>query len=416
MARRRRGKDSSILDEALQQGWQFSAALAGFGLIITAIVIPLTIGTNKLVAPIGKMFQMFGWAATGVFALIAVVKYVRQRDSTARPGTSREIRQEPSVSGWTAAAANRSSTGTALNDAWNETFAKPTQNDVQARPTAWSLPLLRQIEWKRFEELIAAYFREIGYRVESIRCGADGGVDAKIFHGDNLIAIAQCKAWNSRPVGVKPVRELLGVMAHQKVGKGLFMATGQFTNEAVAFANENPLTLVTGEELMSKIQSMSGEMQQRLLAGRPRGNSGLRPARRAASRWWNGKAVEADSGAAATTRNAGRSFSLQQREEKSAPFNLIQAEFFPWQHEGSSGGHRQPVQPPGGGCLSGSGNLSYPGRGRRRFGKADQGWAGVSAVLLSAFADVPRTVVRFFCIKSPGKAVITCCKFGKSRS
>jgi hypothetical protein len=84
----------------------------------------------------------------------------------------------------------------------------------EPKPTAWSLELLRRIEWKRFEELTAAFYRAIGLRSETIRCGADGGIDAKLFKGDSPdpTAIVQCKAWNARPVGVKPVRELLGVM------------------------------------------------------------------------------------------------------------------------------------------------------------------------------------------------------------
>ena len=48
-----------------------------------------------------------------------------------------------------------------------------------------------------------------GFRSETIRCGADGGIDAKLYEGDakEPTAIVQCKAWNSRAVGVKPVRE-----------------------------------------------------------------------------------------------------------------------------------------------------------------------------------------------------------------
>lgn len=138
----------------------------------------------------------------------------------------------------------------------------------EPKPTAWSLELLRQIEWKRFEELSAAFYREIGLRSETIRCGADGGIDAKLYKDGSAepTAIVQCKAWNSRPVGVKPVRELLGVMTHQKVPEGIFIATRDFTNEATEFAKSNPIDLVSGSAFLDMIQKLSVEAQQRLLA------------------------------------------------------------------------------------------------------------------------------------------------------
>jgi restriction system protein len=113
----------------------------------------------------------------------------------------------------------------------------------------------------------AAFYREIGLRSETIRCGADGGIDAKLFQGDSLepVAIVQCKAWNSRSVGVKPVRELLGVMAHHKIPKGIFLATGEFTNEAVAFAQDHSMDLVSGPAFMEMLAKLPDEGRQRLL-------------------------------------------------------------------------------------------------------------------------------------------------------
>lgn len=76
----------------------------------------------------------------------------------------------------------------------------------------------------------------------------------------------QCKAWNSYTVGVKPVRELLGVMAAQRVPKGIFMATGRYTAEALQFAQDNPLELMSGEQILSRIAALTPESQHRLLA------------------------------------------------------------------------------------------------------------------------------------------------------
>lgn len=121
--------------------------------------------------------------------------------------------------------------------------------------------------WKRFEELVAAYFREKTFRTESLVCGADGGIDIKLYAGDKRepLAVVQCKAWNTQKVGVKPVRELLGVMVHEKVAKGIFVTTGEFTEDAVSFSKTNPINLVTGEMLFKGISALQPDAQARLL-------------------------------------------------------------------------------------------------------------------------------------------------------
>jgi restriction system protein len=144
----------------------------------------------------------------------------------------------------------------------------PINMALPARPSAWSIELLREIEWKRFELLSAAYFQEIGFTSKTIRCGSDGGIDATLFRpgSDHPEAIVQCKAWNTYSVGVKPVRELLGVMASEKVAKGIFMTTGKYTSEALAFARSNPLELIDGPQFLSRVQALPGDSQDRLLA------------------------------------------------------------------------------------------------------------------------------------------------------
>lgn len=136
------------------------------------------------------------------------------------------------------------------------------------RPPAWSLEVLDRMEWKRFEDLCCEFYREKGIRAETTRLGADGGVDVRLFQDDadpaRVTAIVQCKA-HSRQVGVKPVRELRGVMAHQKVEKAFFMAPRGFTDEARAFAAENRITLLDGKLFLAMLQRLPAESGQRLL-------------------------------------------------------------------------------------------------------------------------------------------------------
>jgi restriction system protein len=130
------------------------------------------------------------------------------------------------------------------------------------------MEVLRELEWKRFEILCGAYYAKRGFRVETIACGADGGIDAKLYYGQikEPVGLVQCKAWSNRLVGVKPIRELLGVMVHNKVAKGIFHATGTFTNEALEFAGANKIQLIGGEDLISNIRTLADTAQQELLA------------------------------------------------------------------------------------------------------------------------------------------------------
>lgn len=139
------------------------------------------------------------------------------------------------------------------------------------RPTEWSLDLLQQLEWKRFEALCAAYFNAAGGLIaRTTRLGADGGVDIYLYGpaspDEAPAGVVQCKAWRTYRVGVKPVRELYGVMAAEKARIGIFVTTGDYTAEAREFAREKHLQLLTGRELLDKLRALPSETAARLLA------------------------------------------------------------------------------------------------------------------------------------------------------
>lgn len=67
------------------------------------------------------------------------------------------------------------------------------------------------MSWQDFELLIGEHFRRGGYSVRETAGGADRGVDL-ILNKDGATYFAQCKQWKAYKVGVKIVRELLGVM------------------------------------------------------------------------------------------------------------------------------------------------------------------------------------------------------------
>ena len=242
--------------------WWVSGCLALLAFISVRWLIPASTAHSIILGGVVQGLSPIGYVVAAFFGFVAVANFLRQRfralDSI-RLTSTRGQYVEPTLS------QNRFEPDRVF-EVWESSTAIPEASPV--KPTAWSVDLLRLIEWKRFELLAVAFYREIGLRAETIQYGADGGIDAKLFREreSEPTSIVQCKAWNTRPVGVKPVRELLGVMTHEKVPEGIFMTTGDFSSEATAFARTNPIELVNGAAFLEMIHKLTEDAQKRLLA------------------------------------------------------------------------------------------------------------------------------------------------------
>jgi len=149
----------------------------------------------------------------------------------------------------------------------DQIFSMGFPDSVIDEPPIWSLDVLASLEWKRFETICAEYLRLIGFDPRETRIGADGGVDIWVYKEGltKPVGVVQCKAWTTYKVGIKPVRELFGVMAAEGVRNGKFMTSGEFTSEAVAFAEGKRLQLISGEKLLASIKRLPQEKQNELL-------------------------------------------------------------------------------------------------------------------------------------------------------
>lgn len=112
---------------------------------------------------------------------------------------------------------------------------------------------IRSLPWKQFEELLGEAYRRQGFAViENPGKGADGGIDLTIRRGAETYLV-QCKHWKTYRVGVKIVREMLGlVTAHGATG-AIVVTSGVFTKEAVTFAAAQRVDLVDGDDLARMI-------------------------------------------------------------------------------------------------------------------------------------------------------------------
>lgn len=263
MARRKR--NDGLVETLLGLPWWANVVLGCAGFIALRWILPPTLEGNPFLIALAPVSRSFAWAPLVLCGSVAAIVFVRAK--VGNRARQRFEKQSPTwknesapYAGFTVSAIKEQSAGVDRIDYRTPSEPEQSQN--------WSLEALRALEWKRFELLCAKYYEATGFKATTIHCGADGGIDVKLYKNDpdKPLAIVQCKAWNTQQVGVKEIRELLGVMVHEKVSRGVFLTTGTFTNEAQAFGAANPIQLLDGEAFLAKIRSLQETQQKALRA------------------------------------------------------------------------------------------------------------------------------------------------------
>jgi restriction system protein len=261
----RRRKNGGLADVLIILPWWVSIVLGCVIFMVLRWIIPSAFASNPILVGLVIISKSLAWLFLLIFAFIGAIAFIRSKmilkdiHSVLGTGIKPRPKYKPSVS---------------KHESLVEIFDAPIANGwgksnstIIEVPT-WTIEALRTLEWKRFELLSAKYYQAVGFKSETIRCGADGGIDVKLFKidPDKPLAIVQCKAWNTYLVGVKEVRELLGVMTHEKVGRGIFITTGTYTKDALSFGASNPIQLLDGAGFLKKIKELKKEQQDALLA------------------------------------------------------------------------------------------------------------------------------------------------------
>lgn len=112
---------------------------------------------------------------------------------------------------------------------------------------------IRDMSWQDFELLVGEAFRRKGFEVrENGGGGADGGIDL-VLTKNGKKSIVQCKRWKTFSIGVPLIRELYGVMTSERANDCIFVSSGNYTAEARLFAEDKPIWLIDGSELLEMI-------------------------------------------------------------------------------------------------------------------------------------------------------------------
>ena len=113
---------------------------------------------------------------------------------------------------------------------------------------------LRKMSTKDFEVYIADLFDRLHYKTRVVGGSHDGGIDV-IAEKDGAINYIQCKKFITQQVTVGAMRDFYGALANKlATGNGYFITTYVFTLEAKQFAEDKPIELIDGAELVRYIR------------------------------------------------------------------------------------------------------------------------------------------------------------------
>ena len=119
---------------------------------------------------------------------------------------------------------------------------------------------LRAMSWDAFSTALTDAYRRDGYSVAP----ADGaGYDFKLEKGAR-VTLLECRRWKVSQVGAAPVRELAKAVDREEAYKGICVTCSDFTAPARDLATKEPVTLVSGREL---VELVGGGKKKRLWFG-----------------------------------------------------------------------------------------------------------------------------------------------------
>lgn len=95
---------------------------------------------------------------------------------------------------------------------------------------------MHDLQPRKFEELVAELFKDMGYDVELTPATCDGGFDVRAIKKSALgtaLVLIECKRYaHNHPVGVEVVRGLYSIVAKQDATRGIVATTSRFTRGA----------------------------------------------------------------------------------------------------------------------------------------------------------------------------------------
>ena len=107
-----------------------------------------------------------------------------------------------------------------------------------------------------FESLITNLFEAMGLQTKLTQASRDGGVDCIAYDQRPILGgkvVIQAKRYKNT-VGVSSVRDLFDTMHNEGASKGILVTTSGYGKASFEFANNKPIELITGSNLLYLLQ------------------------------------------------------------------------------------------------------------------------------------------------------------------
>jgi len=114
-----------------------------------------------------------------------------------------------------------------------------------AARVAGAIEAVRAMSWDEFSGAIEHAFRRDGYGVTRT---PGSQADFELSRAGR-ISLVGCKRWKAARTGIEPLRELLAARRARDAHECIYVAAGEITDNARAFAAENNIRLAHGAEL-----------------------------------------------------------------------------------------------------------------------------------------------------------------------
>ncbi len=134
-------------------------------------------------------------------------------------------------------------------------FEEPSAVDSAALFTS---DFLGKLEWKHFEELVAAYYVKTGVVAVRTKTGPDSPVHLNIsWKGEaKPFACVQCHASPVGLIRMGPLQALHTALTVAEIRRGYVVTNGKFNVEARDFAEEKHFTLLSGDLFLEKLNAL----------------------------------------------------------------------------------------------------------------------------------------------------------------
>lgn len=112
----------------------------------------------------------------------------------------------------------------------------------------------------KFEQEVSSIFRKLGYKVQTTKAVADGGVDIKLWK-DGIYSIVQCKNHRNK-VGPSVVRDLFGTMHREKASNAVLICSGGFNSGVYKFVKGLPIELLDINQFLDLVNKTNTQQPE----------------------------------------------------------------------------------------------------------------------------------------------------------